>query len=159
MRHLMLFSAGTVAALGLIAAGPVLAQVPECEGVPSDTRLLIEVDQIPSSKGHIATSLYPGDKSQFLIKNGALKVWYAPVTLPVTHMCIYVKHPGTYAVVIYHDGNDNHKPDHSLFGYSERAGASNNPHLFFAAPTYESSKFQAKTGDTTLRIHLQTGKS
>ena len=134
------------------------AQTPTCEGTPGPARLLIDISGMTSTRGEMSASLYPGDKSQFLIKNGALKVWYAPVTSPETHMCIWLKAPGTYALSIYHDANSNHKLDVSPFSNSERIGFSNNPKVFWAKPSYESAKFTAKAGDTTLHINLVTGK-
>ncbi len=134
------------------------AQAPACEGTPSNARLLIDIDGMTSAKGLMSASLYPDDKSQFMIKDGALKVWYAPVDRPVTHMCIWLKSPGKYAMAVYHDANSNHKFDKSLFGYSERVGFSNNPRLFLALPSFESVLFNARPGDTTLHIHLVSGK-
>ena len=158
MTLLSKLSTTAMAGIAALLSSQVQAQSPVCEGAPSETRLIIDIEGMSNSKGQMAASLYPGDKSQFLIKDGALKVWYAPVRMPVTQMCIWLKQPGTYAVAVYHDGNSNHKLDLSLFGYSEKMGFSNNPHLMLAKPGYESVRFQAKTGETTLRIRLVSGK-
>jgi uncharacterized protein (DUF2141 family) len=100
-------------------------------------------------------SLYPGDKSQFLIKNGALKVWRVPATAPVTRMCIWLRGPGTYAFAVYHDANSNGKWDHNLLSHIEGFGFSRNPRTLFSAPTYEQVKFDTTGAETTLHVRLR----
>jgi len=139
------------AGLGLSAA----ARAQDCEGTPSGAKLNILIENVRSTKGQMTASVYPGDKSQFLVANGALKVWSAPVQTPTTKMCFWLKGPGTYAVAVYHDANSNHKWDHSLVGYFEDFGFSNNPSVLFSAPSYDSVKFQAQAGVTTIHIRLR----
>lgn len=129
-----------------------------CEGAPTGHRLILNIYNMTSTRGNMTASLYPDIKSAFLVKDGALRVWRSPVTAPYTQMCIWIKAPATYAVAVYHDGNNNHKLDISLFGYSERVGFSNNPGVHFAQPSFESVRFRANPGDTILSIKLVTGK-
>lgn len=60
--------------------------------------------------------------------------------------------PGTYAVVCYHDKNNNDKMDFSAQRMPlEAYGASNN-HMAFAPPTFEGSKFMVSDKDVSLDI-------
>ena len=141
-------------ALSILSIAPTLSHAADCEGTPSDTRLTIFVEEVRSSKGLMTASLYPNDKSQFLAKNGALKVWRVQAQAPTTQMCIWLKTPGTYAVAIYHDANANYKFNIGMFGPTEDYGFTNNPRIFFAKPSFNSVRFLAKAGETTVHIHL-----
>jgi len=111
---------------------------------------------VNSAKGQVTSSLYDADKSQFLVKNGAIKVWSTPAEAPETRMCIWLRDgPGTYALAVYHDANMNGKWDHNLLGGIEGFGFSDNPHVLFSAPKFEDVKFEAKAGVNTLHVHLR----
>jgi uncharacterized protein (DUF2141 family) len=141
-------------ATSILAGAPIIARAADCEGTPSSAKLSIVVEGVRSSKGLMTASLYPNDKTQFLAKNGALKVWRVPAQAPTTEMCIWLKAPGTYAVAIYHDANANHKLDLGLLGPTEDYGFTNNPRIFLAKPSFNSVKFQAHAGETTVHIRL-----
>ncbi|MHB8527986.1 MAG: DUF2141 domain-containing protein [Caulobacteraceae bacterium] len=144
----------TIAVACALAAGAGRGQ--ECEGTPGPARLIIHVDAVQSDRGLMTASLYPGDRSQFLIRNGALKVWSVPARAPSTRMCIWLTAPGTYAVAIYHDANSNHRLDRNALGMpSEAFGFSNNPRILFSPPSFQAVAFQAAAGDTELHIRLR----
>ena len=126
----------------------------DCENAPTGTRLHIVIDDVRTAKGEMSASVYPGDRSQFLIKNGAFKVWYEPVRAPETTMCIWVPGPGAYAVAVYQDSNTNHRWDHNILKGIEPIGFSNNPSLSFAKPSFDSVKFQVKGAETTIHVRL-----
>lgn len=139
----------------LVVQWPALSEAATCQNPPTSTRLEIEVEGVRSSRGQMAGSLYPGDASQFLIKDGALKVWRVPAQMSVTHMCIWLPGPGTYAFAVYHDANSNGKWDHNLLGQIEGFGFSNNPRTMFSAPPYDRVKFEARGAVTTLHVRLR----
>jgi uncharacterized protein (DUF2141 family) len=145
------------AALWAVLAGLALApgglHAQDCQGAPSTAKISIVIERVPASKGLMTASLYPGDKSQFLIKNGAVKVWSVPAQAPTTRMCIW-RTPGTYAVAVYHDANSNHKFDVGMFGPTEAYGFSNNPRILFSKPSFESVRFEVKAGETMVHIRL-----
>jgi uncharacterized protein (DUF2141 family) len=134
---------------------PALSQAATCQNPPTGNRLEIVVEGVRSSRGQMTGSLYPGDRSQFLIKNGALKVWRLAALKPATHMCIWLPGPGTYAFAVYHDANSNGKWDHNLLGQIEGFGFSNNPRTMFSAPSYDQVKFEARGSETTLHVRLR----
>lgn len=154
MNPLNLFRTGAFAA-GVVAVGLAsAAAAQECENTPTGTRLRIVIDNVRVAKGEMSASLYPGDPSQFLKKNGALKVWYDPTRAPSTTMCIWIPGPGTYAVAVYQDNNNNHRWDHNLFKGIEPFGFSNDPSIGFSQPSFQSSKFHVKADETTIHIKL-----
>jgi len=138
---------------GLLAAAPAAAQN-GCEGAPSNARLRVIVEGVHSDKGLMTATLYPDDASKFLKKGGALVVWRNPASAPVTAMCVWLPGPGSYAVAVYHDANSNMKWDHAMLGEIEGFGFSNNPRIFFSAPSLGAVRFQAPAGDTTLHVRL-----
>ncbi len=143
-----------LAALAALALNPVCAQAAECQGAPSGAKLSLVVEGVRSNRGLMTASLYPEDKSQFLVKNGALKVWSVPAQAPATRMCIWLRGPGTYAVAVYHDANSNRRLDIGMFGPTEAYGFTNNPRIMFAKPSFQSVKFQARPGETTMHVRL-----
>lgn len=63
--------------------------------------------------------------------------------------------PGTYAVVVLHDENENMRLDRNWLGKPREGwGMSNNPKPFLSAPSFESAKFSL-SGQTRLPVHLQ----
>ena len=144
--------AAAVMTLALIPASHVNA----CEGTPTSARLEVEIDGVKSNAGQMTGSIYPGDPSQFLKKDGALKVWRVPAEAGVTRMCIWLKNgPGFYAFAVYHDANNNGRFDHNLLTGIEGFGFSRNPHVLFSSPNYDQVKFKAETGVTTLHVRLR----
>ncbi len=151
---MILLQSRAIAALAALAMAPIGVHAEDCQGTPGAAKLSIVVEGVRSGKGLMTASLYPGDKSQFLIKNGALKVWSAPAQAPETRMCIWLRGPGTYAVAVYHDDRVIHRLNIGRLGPTEDYGFSNNPLILFAKPSYDSVKFQARAGETTLHIRL-----
>jgi uncharacterized protein (DUF2141 family) len=146
----------TAWAASLTVLCPILGHAETCENSPSAAKLEIVIEGVKSSRGQMAGSLYPGDPSQFLVKNGALKVWRVPASAPQTHMCIWLPNgPGTYAFAVYHDENSNGKWDHNLLRKIEGFGFSNNPATLFSAPAYSQVKFEAHGSSTTLHVRLR----
>jgi uncharacterized protein (DUF2141 family) len=150
-----LLKAAIASAVSPLALAPGMAMAVPCQGVPTGTRLTISIDNVNATRGLITGSLYPGDRSQFLIKNGALKVWSVPATAPQTRMCIWLSGPGTYAFAVYHDANSNGKWDHKLLKGIEGFGFSNNPRTLLSAPTYDQVRFEVGPGETTLHLRLR----
>lgn len=143
------------AAVMTLALVPIV-QARACEGTPTPARLEVDIEGVRSSAGQMTGSIYPGDSSQFLKKDGALKVWRVPAEAGVTRMCIWLKNgPGYYAFAVYHDANSNGRFDHNLLTGIEGFGFSGNPHVLFSAPRYEQARFKAEAGVTTLHVRLR----
>ena len=65
--------------------------------------------------------------------------------------------PGIYAILVFHDANNNNQLDKNFFGIpKEGYGASRNNLPFAGAPTFDANKFEVKDGAlTTLNIRLR----
>jgi uncharacterized protein (DUF2141 family) len=151
LRH---FVTALAAPLALLCAGPGNAQ--SCQGQPSANRLDIDIEGVRSSHGLITGSLYPGEASQFLVKDGAIRVWSVPATSPTTRMCIWLKWgPGTYAFAVYHDPDSSGHFHHNLLGRFDGYGFSNNPRAIFSVPKYDQVKFEATGPQTILHVRLR----
>jgi uncharacterized protein (DUF2141 family) len=149
-----------IAVFGLMAAGlaaPLASHAEECEGAPTANKLSIVIEGVRSNQGQMTASLYPDDKTAFLAKNGALKVWRVAAEAPSTTMCIWLKAPGTYGIAVYHDANANGRLDLGMLGPSEDYGFSRNPRILFSKPSLASVRFPTTGAETTLHIRLDRG--
>jgi uncharacterized protein (DUF2141 family) len=143
----------------LIAAAPAAAQDLDCKGTPSQTRLVIVVEQVKSSSGTVRLTLYPDEPARFLKHGGpihGLSGLAVPATAPVTQACVWLPGPGGYAVSIYHDANGNGHFDQNFLGLPlEGFGFSNNPSTMLGAPKFADARFVAPAGDVTIHIRLR----
>jgi uncharacterized protein (DUF2141 family) len=116
--------------------------------------LTVKIENIAEVKGKLFVSIYdkgdgfPG-KSEL-----ALRRQIVPVTGKSQTYVFEALRPGTYAVAIAHDVNDNGKIDANFIGIpTEPVGTSNDAKGRFGPPKFEDAKF-AFTGDNTITIHL-----
>lgn len=64
--------------------------------------------------------------------------------------------PGTYAVSVYHDENNNERFDKNIFGKPiEATGVSNNPEPRMRAPRFDEAKFTLREGENTIEIRVR----
>jgi uncharacterized protein (DUF2141 family) len=144
-------------ALALVAAGAPAAAA-DCTGTPSRFRLLVNVDNVRSSRGLIAVTLYTDDRSKFLARRGSLYVGRVPARQGRTRMCIHVPRPGTYALAVYHDADSDRSFDRTGLGLPDEGfGFSNNPPTFFGLPNFDRVRIQVpRTGlSTTVRLNYR----
>lgn len=62
--------------------------------------------------------------------------------------------PGSYAVALFHDENDNGRLDKRFGIPTEGFGFSNNPHLWFGPPSFKAARVALTAGrvDETVRL-------
>lgn len=138
------------------AASPAAAA--DCTGTPSQTRLYVDVDNVRSSRGLIAVTLYTDDRRKFLAKRGSLYVGRVPARQGRTRVCIHVPRPGTYAVAAYHDADADRGFDRTGLGLPDEGfGFSNNPPTFFGLPNFDRVRIRVPRSDlsTTIRLHYR----
>jgi uncharacterized protein (DUF2141 family) len=64
--------------------------------------------------------------------------------------------PGAYAIIVFHDANDNGKLDESPWGApSEGYGFSNDAEGFLAAPPFDQAAVKLGTSDKAIKITLR----
>lgn len=144
-----------LALTGALWLAPSAVFAEACQGAPSSAKLDITVTGVREARGLMTASLYPDDPSQFLHKDGALKVWWAPATVPASRLCIWLKTPGVYALAVYQDLDSSHHFKVSrLVGPQEPYGFSRNPRILFSKPALSAVRFPAKAGVTTITVRL-----
>jgi uncharacterized protein (DUF2141 family) len=139
--------------LGALAAPPALADPPP----PSPTGAIITatVGKLRNHKGSVQCSLhaadkgFPGGKPTAIASVPKLAGAYAICTFPAVP-------PGTYAIAVLHDENNNGKLDTNWLGIPDEGyGASNNHLHTFSAPTFGESRFVVGGSPVALAIGLK----
>lgn len=117
--------------------------------------LTVNVLGLPSSQGTVRFGLYHS-KESYNARKGALRVADLIVS---NKQCIWTITDlpyGEYAVMLYHDENDNHKIDKNFLGIpKEGFGFSNDAEPGFGAPYYSESKFNFNQAQQSIEINLQ----
>jgi uncharacterized protein (DUF2141 family) len=146
-------------ALGMALATPALAQTPDCIGAPTQTRLLVTVENVKAAQGTIRFTVYPDDPGRFLKRGGPIRgLSGLPVTAtaPSTQACIWLPGPGGYALSIYHDANGNGRFDQNFIGLPlEGFGFSNNPTNLVSAPKLDQARITVGGGETAIHVRLR----
>ncbi len=91
----------------------------------------VHVHGIKNAEGSLKAVLYGPDPKSFLVKGEKADKKREPTQEGNMTLCVAAPDVGKYAVVVYHDENDNHKFDRNFIGLpTEGFGVSNTP-LFF----------------------------
>jgi uncharacterized protein (DUF2141 family) len=136
---------------------PLAHAAPACVGPASETWINITVDRVRNSRGLVTATLYPNDPKRFLVKNGSLYVASTPAAAGQTRFCLFVPHPGTYAIAIYHDEDSSGTINRGgLFGIpSEAVGFSNNPTIFLGPPSLRSVLVKVEHANQSITINVR----
>ncbi|MDA0177055.1 DUF2141 domain-containing protein [Mesoflavibacter profundi] len=112
--------------------------------------ITVTVDNLKNNNGHVMFGLHtnstwlkgPGLKNEMTtIVNGKATITFKDVN------------PGTYAILVLHDQNDNKQMDFDNGMPIEDYGMSNNP-MSFGPPIYNEAKFTVTDKDIELNIRL-----
>ena len=126
-----------------------VSQVPMNTCLSEGKLIHVHVHGIRNASGTVKAVLYGPDPKSFLVKGQKADKEREPAREGSMTLCVAAPEEGKYAVVVYHDENDNHKFDRNWIGLpTEGFGVSNNPSLFLAAPKFEESSFEV-TGEVT----------
>lgn len=145
-------------AIGLAgpAAAPAFAQGPDCVGRPGPIHIWFNVQNLRSSDGLVAITVYADDSKKFLAKRGSLYVGRTPARAPATRVCVFLPHTGVYAFAVYHDRNANRKFDRTAIGLpAEPGGFSNNPSTFFGLPSFSSVRLNVPRNGMSTTVKLK----
>ena len=137
-------------------AGPALSD-PERSRAEGDgaATLIVEVQGLRSDRGQLRALLFrngrgfPGERGQAWsstevgVSGGRAVLRYPE--LP----------PGTYALTVFHDENDNAELDMNFLGWPrEGVGASRRAHVRLGPPRFEDARFDLATGARTEAIEI-----
>lgn len=111
--------------------------------------ITVKINKVLSDKGHILMGLH--DKNTFMkgkgIQNAKVDIVDGKCTYTFTDVT-----PGTYAVMVLHDANDNQKMDFADNGMpQENYGTSNNK-MNFGPPQFSDAQFDLVDKDLELEI-------
>jgi uncharacterized protein (DUF2141 family) len=113
--------------------------------------LTITIDQIKNNKGHIILGLHTSET--FMKADAIQQVSSEIVDGEIVASFTNVK-PGTYAIMVLHDENDNANMDFESNGMpKETYGMSNNP-LLMGPPQFSDAKFEISDTDLEMKINL-----
>ncbi|MES2464102.1 MAG: DUF2141 domain-containing protein [Armatimonadota bacterium] len=114
---------------------PLVAQVQK-------VRLVVTVTGIRNDKGHIAASLFDGEKGFPNDDARAVAHQLGPIKDRTATITFDSLPPGNYGVALLHDENKNNKMDSNRFGFPrEGYGVSNNPRPTRRRPRFTDARF------------------
>jgi uncharacterized protein (DUF2141 family) len=123
---------------------------------PQSGNVVVKFTGLRNSKGKIAVAVY---KSPDGFPSRPEKVYKGQV-VPIddkTAQCIFENLPyGEYAMVFFHDENENRNLDTNFIGIPvEGYGVSNNPRSFFGPPKFEDAAFKVNSPLTTIVLEAK----
>jgi len=132
------------------------APLPSAQSNATDT-LTVRITGARNAKGKIIVYLFrdpqgfPTDASKILRQQG---VTIDPRTM-TARVAFKDLPPGTFAVTVLHDENDNGKMDTNFLGIpTEGTGASNDPNKM-RAPAFDEAKFLLNAAEQTVDVKLR----
>jgi uncharacterized protein (DUF2141 family) len=138
-----------------LAASLCASGLPSLSQAQNSAALIIEATGFNDSSGHAIAKLFlPGQNVRqhgHLEAKADIKDGRAALTFPAMP-------PGDYAVVVFHDTNDNGEIDHNLIGIPmERLGFSNAFKLSLASglPTFDKLKFTHGASVQVITINVE----
>lgn len=118
--------------------------------------IYVHIHGIRNAHGTVKAVLYGPNPSDFLVKGKKTDKEREQAKEGEMTLCVVAPDVGKYAVVVYHDENDNHKFDRNLIGLpTEGFGVSNDPSLFLAAPSFEESAFEVNGEVTNVDVEMK----
>lgn len=144
-----------VLAAAAVAGAASQASAQDCAGPASAVRLYVNVENVRSSDGLVAVTLYADDASRFLARRGSLYVGRVPARQGTTRACIHLPRAGVWAIAVYHDEDGNRRINRSGLGMPrEGFGFSNNPPTLLSVPTFRSVRINVPRTNmqTTVRL-------
>jgi uncharacterized protein (DUF2141 family) len=149
-----------------LTSGAVLALILFCFGAEA-SELRVVIHGVASSSGSLMVGLYDSeDHFRSAIANAAnvgllndrsRLVGIAMRAVAGTQSVVFTNlKPGRYAVIVFHDENDNGKLDENAWGVpTEGYGFSNNAEGFLAAPSFKDASVLLDSPDRAVTITLK----
>ncbi|HEY3252865.1 MAG TPA: DUF2141 domain-containing protein [Polyangiaceae bacterium] len=140
----------------LALAGISSSAVAQAESSANTSTIALNVGPFRSSNGSLACRLYASAAGFPRTSAGTLSQ-RVKITGSAARCVFENVAPGTYAVAVLHDENDNRQCDRNRLGMPlEGYGVSNNHTYAMSAPTWQESKFVVEAGkERALSISLR----
>jgi uncharacterized protein (DUF2141 family) len=123
----------------------------------AQSKIIARISNVRNDKGVCQVCLY-NNAASFNGDGGAPVQCVQSVVKASQSEALFENVPaGVYAVMVFHDANNNRKLDQGFLGIpKEGYGASQNKLPFASAPSFDDNKFSLQEGTTTtLRIRLR----
>lgn len=140
-------------AVGLSTVTSAIERVP-AEPYGSGS-LHVKIVGFRSSAGKVKITIYDS-KSAYKAHKGSFRKTFLPIHGNTSEWVLENIPLGEYALMFYHDANDNQKLDRNVFGLpKERYGFSNDAKPRLGLPQYEAVKFVVDSDPTRLTVTVQ----
>lgn len=114
--------------------------------------IIVNITNFDNNEGKVLVGLY-NSEGNFL--NETVKGTYSKISNESCTVIFKNVVPGTYAISVFHDENDNNKLDTNFFGIpKEDTGTSNNAPARFGPPKWRDAKFEVRNNTITQNIKL-----
>lgn len=145
------------AAIAALACGSANAQAVASGCTSSDKpRVNVVIEGLRSDRGEVVVELYPDDPKRFLASLGRVERVRQKAEKARTLACINAPSSGMYALVLYHDENNDEVFNRSKIGLpSEGFAFSNNVKPMFGPPSLKSVLFAVPAGESTVRVRMR----
>lgn len=129
-----------------------------CRPGEKGSSFMVEVEGLKDRQGKLKLEVYPANEKDFLADDNVLVgegKTFRRVVVPVPakgapRLCVRLPGPGTYAVTVLHDRDENRK-----FGWKiDGIGFAGNPRLGWGKPKVAKASASAGNGPTPLSIVL-----
>ena len=143
---------------GLILLLPILGNFLFLASAKADltSSLTIEVEGLKNKDGQICASLFDEKTSQGFPSKQALQSQCFKITETPQKLTFKDLKPGTYAVALFHDANNNGDLDTNSFrAPTEGFGFSRNPLVLTGPPKFDDSAVEVSKTNTDIKIKLQ----
>ncbi len=128
-----------------------------CAQAASQTQPVLRVmaTGAKSDAGNVTFTLYGDNAAMFLKSHGSIALTRSPLRNHSAEACFVVPAPGSFAVAIYHDENNNHHFDRNFLGLpAESYGFSNNPTMLLGPPSLGAASISVKPGENPVSVRL-----
>lgn len=141
--------------IALLSAVPAAAATP-CAGEPGAGRFKLNVvaTAVRDARGEMAFSIYPDQSNRFLKKGAKVAGWRVPASVGTVTGCAWLA-PGTYAIALYHDANDDHHFNRTLVVPKEGYGFSNDAPTTFGLPSFAKVRIAVGPAADQVRIRMR----
>jgi uncharacterized protein (DUF2141 family) len=150
-----LFLAALVLPLSFAAAAQSAKLAsPACtdDGVP----LRVAVSGLRSGDGNLTVTVYGDRPADFLAPGAKLTRKRTPIVGATTEVCLNVPAPGTYAIAVYHDENNDRDFNRTFIGMpKEGYGFSNDAPALAGLPSFDDARFDAPADGRRLEIRMR----
>lgn len=158
----------SIAILSLLTAAP-MPSTPNlgkaeavCRASEPGPAFLVDVEGLKDRQGALKLELYPANDHDFLEDDNILisqgkafrRVEVSVPASGIPRLCIRAPAAGSYALMVLHDRDNNHKLTLSKDG----VGFANNPRLGWSKPKVASVSAQVSSGITELHIIVNYNK-